>query len=550
MNESQPRVPKHLLDLFSELTDGQLSDERTEELRKLLASDTQALELYCEWMSLHAALQLNLSSDELVTAEMLGNDGIGGMRSMQDRLNVSRQNVSQRGRYHGWTAGLLVAAAIAASLAAIAVFRGPDTLRDDEAARAEFLRTDNSTIAILSHVAGATSSTSALLTPGVNLSPGRFTLATGVVQIEFLSGTNLVVEAPADIELLTSNSVYCRLGKLRARVPTQAHGFTIDTPTHRAVDIGTEFAVGVSPELGEEIHVIDGEVKLLDKKGADDERLLVLGDGVRVRADGVESPMRADSGRFISTEQLMELTTLGSLDRYEIWKKSSLALSADPDVVSYFDFENHKPWQRELRQDSAEGGDSGAIIGCRWAEGRWPGKQALEFKGTEDRVRINVPGEFESASLACWVRINGFDRFLGSLMLTEGHDVGEVHWQFTDTGRLLLGVKADADWSQDYYSDVVLRPSDVGRWIHLACVYDRQSGRVSHFLNGQRVGTAAIRKNVMLRIDRAELGNWTPEIYRDHRIRALNGRMDEFVILKRALSDDDVKALFDAGQPN
>jgi ferric-dicitrate binding protein FerR (iron transport regulator) len=550
MSDSQPQMPQHLLDLLSELTDGQLTGDRKEELRQLLASDAEALEVYCEWMSLHASLQLDLTSDELVTAEMLGNVGVAGLTTNHSRLDEASQDPFKNRPHRHWTTGFFVAAALAASLAAVMLFRGPTSLEEDEAARAKFLLTDNSAIAILSHVAGATSSDSTVLTPGVNLPPGRFTLATGVVQIEFLSGTNLVVEAPADIELLTSNSVYCRLGKLRARVPTQAHGFTIDTPTHRAVDMGTEFAVGVSPELGEEIHVIDGEVKLLDKQQADDERLLVLGDGVRVRADGMESTIPADSNRFIGTEQLMELTTLGSRDRFAVWKESSTTTTLDPDVISYFNFENHKPWQRELRQDSASGGASGAIIGCRWSEGRWPGKQALEFKGTEDRVRINVPGEFESISLACWVRINGFDRFLGSLMLTEGHDVGEIHWQFTDTGRLLLGVKADAKWSQDYYSGMVLDPSDVGRWIHLACVYDRETGRVSHFLNGQRVSTAAIRKNVMLRIDKAELGNWTPEIYKDHRIRALNGRMDEFVMLKRALSDEEVIELFEAGQPN
>jgi hypothetical protein len=538
------RIPPQLLSLFSDLTDSQISDERKEELREILVHDVEALQWYCEWMSLHADLQLNLSPDQLETVGWLDTSSRPAATSKTPASNTVKQS------HRGWTAGLLLATTLAASLAALALFPTRSSLEDNLAARALFLQTDNSTIAILSHAAGATSGDSKVLTPGENLSPGRFTLATGVVQIEFLSGTNLVVEAPADIELLTSNSVYCREGKLRARVPTQAHGFTIDTPTHRAVDMGTEFAVGVSPEHGEEIHVLDGEVKLLDKNEAKGERRLLLGDGVLVRADGRKLPVEADFERFISTERLMELTTLGSRDRYQVWKQSVLETALDPDVVSYFNFEDHKPWQRELKQNGASGGSAGAIIGCRWSEGRWPGKQALEFRGTEDRVRIDIPGEFDSISLGCWVRINGFDRFLSSLMLTEGHDVGEVHWQFTDTGRILLGVKADSEWSQDYYSKKILQPSDIGRWIHLACVYDRESGRVSHYLDGQRVSTEAIRKHVKLRIDKAEIGNWTPEIYRDHRIRALNGRMDEFVVFKRALSDDQVKTLFDAGQPN
>ena len=92
---------------------------------------------------------------------------------------------------------------------------------------------------------------------------------------------------------------------------------------------------------------------------------------------------------------------------------------------------------------AAEGSSDGAVVGCRWAEGRWQQKGALEFKGTENRVRIFIPGEYESITLACWMRIEGFDRYLSAIMLTDGHDLGEVHWQFTETGQLLLGVKAD-----------------------------------------------------------------------------------------------------------
>lgn len=579
MSEFEASIPKQLLEFLSELTDGKMSPARTEELRQLLADDAEALEWYCEWMTLHAELHLNLSAEELTIADWRATEP-------RDRVVSVAQSDSawkRPRRLARWGVALAAAGGMAAAWAFVAAINRPDPpgrrdgvkrvavapdagapaensptgpirtemVFNDEGARAQFLRTDNSTIAIVSSVAAASSSSSTRLSPGANLSPGRFVLDSGVVQLEFLSGANLVVEGPADIELLSNNSVYCRLGKLRARVPTQAHGFTIETPTRCAVDLGTEFAVGVGPEFGEEIHVLDGEVKLLDKSRVDDELLLELGEAFQVRADGHGKTIRADGARFIGAEQMLALSASDSRSRYAAWKESSFTLATDPDVVTYFNFEEHSPWQRELRQDSENHeAPAGAIVGCRWSDGRWPGKQSLEFKGTEDRVRINVPGEFTSASLACWVRINGFDRFLSSLLLTQGHDVGEMHWQFTETGRLLLGVKADWEWSQDYISGVVLKPNDVGRWMHLACVYDRQSGRVSHYLDGQRVSTEAIRKHVTLRIGAAELGNWTPEVYRDHRIRALNGRIDEFVVLKRALSDEEIGALYEAGQPN
>jgi len=135
-------------------------------------------------------------------------------------------------------------------------------------------------------------------------------------------------------------------------------------------------------------------------------------------------------------------------------------------------------------------------------------------------------------------------------LLTEGHDLGEVHWQFTETGQLLLGVKAEPDQSQDYLSDVVLRPHDVGRWVHLACVYDQKAGKVIHYVDGRRVDALPIRKHITLRFGASQIGNWAPEDFIDHRIRSLNGRMDEFVLFKTALTDEEILAMYEAGQPN
>ncbi|MBA3485251.1 MAG: FecR domain-containing protein [Pirellulales bacterium] len=429
-----------------------------------------------------------------------------------------------------------------------------------DAARREFQRMDKGAIAVLSRVADASWSSSMRLGPGARLTAGRFVLESGAVQMEFLSGANLVIEAPADIELISTMSVFCRHGKVRARVPSQAHGFTIETPTHRAIDLGTEFAVDVGGKGSTEVHVVEGEVKLQDKPRAADklrtankaDRQLLLGDAFRGQGGGQGASIKVDAARFIDAERLIQLSEQDALVRYMKWREWSRQIAAHPDIVTYFAFEDHSRSERILRQDGPLEGDSyaGAIVGCRWIEGRWSMKQALEFKGVEDRVRVNIPGEYRSISLACWIRIEGFDRFLSSLLLPEGHDLGEVHWQFTDTGKLLLGVKTDSEHSQDYFSDVALRPTDVGRWVHLACVYNQDAGSVSHYVDGQRVSTEAIRKHVTLRFGASELGNWVPEAYQHHRVRNLNGRMDEFALFKKALSDEEIRTLFEAGKPS
>ena len=566
--KDQPFVDRNrIAQLVSELTDGGQSPELAGELRELLATDEAAAKWYCEWMMVHSQLHLEFA--------------LGNLEPPMSRLApkvvvepAPPNRVSDVGKHRRWggrrTAIAAIGGVLAASLLWLFMYqsakeRSADsqlqaaltklaTQPNSDEARREFERLDQRPLAVLSRIAVTTGASASQLVQGAALKPGRFAIESGAAQIEFVSGAILVVEGPADLELLSSTRVFCRRGKLRARVPTQAHGFTIETPTHRAIDLGTEFAVDVSADHLTEVHVLDGEVELKGKDGIADkfDRTLKLGDAFRARADGKGLDIKAEPDRFIGAQRLLELSTRDDESRYEAWRHYGKELAADKDVITYFNFEDHTPWQRILRQDGPRLKDAsdGAIVGCRWTEGRWPHKSALEFKGTENRVRIFIPGEYESITLACWVRIEGFDRWLSALMLTDGHDLGEVHWQFTETGQLLLGVKADMTWSQDYLSPVVLRPADVGRWVHLATVYDHQSGSVAHYVDGHRVSTEAIRKDSKLRFGAAELGNWVPEIYKDYRVRSLNGRIDEFVVFKTALSEQQIYKMYEVGQPN
>ena len=564
--KDQPFVDRNrIAQLVSELTDGGLSSELAEELRQLVATDEAAAKWYCEWMMVHSQLHLEFAMGNLEPPMSRLAPNVLAESALPNRTVSAPRRWGGRPAAIATIGGVLAASLLWLFMYQSAKERSADsqlqaaltklaTQPNSDEARREFERLDQRPLAVLSRIAVTSGVSASQLVQGAALKPGRFAIETGAAQIEFVSGAILVVEGPADLELLSSTRVFCRRGKLRARVPTQAHGFTIETPTHRAIDLGTEFAVDVSADHSTEVHVLDGEVELKGKDGIADkvDRTLKLGDGFRGRPDGKGSDIKAEPDRFIGAQRLLELSTRDDESRYEAWRHYGKELAADKDVITYFNFEDHTPWQRILRQDGPRLKDAseGAIVGCRWTEGRWSHKSALEFKGTENRVRIFIPGEYDSITLACWVRIEGFDRWLSALMLTDGHDLGEVHWQFTETGQLLLGVKADMTWSQDYLSPVVLRPTDVGRWVHLATVYDQQSGSVAHYVDGHRVSTEAIRKDSKLRFGAAELGNWVPEIYKDYRVRSLNGRIDEFVVFKTALTEQQIYKMYEVGQPN
>ena len=56
-------------------------------------------------------------------------------------------------------------------------------------------------------------------------------------------------------------------GRIAAKVPRQATGFTVTSTLARIVDIGTEFSLKLEAEKSFELHVFEGLVELqLDKK--------------------------------------------------------------------------------------------------------------------------------------------------------------------------------------------------------------------------------------------------------------------------------------------
>ncbi len=100
--------------------------------------------------------------------------------------------------------------------------------------------------------------------PGqTELRRGRFCLEEGWTQIKFVSGAEVILQAPCTFELDSSRSMFLESGQLTARVASpQARGFTVDTANSQLVDFGTEFGVLVCEGRDSEVHVFDGRVQL------------------------------------------------------------------------------------------------------------------------------------------------------------------------------------------------------------------------------------------------------------------------------------------------
>jgi hypothetical protein len=92
-------------------------------------------------------------------------------------------------------------------------------------------------------------------------------LVEGQAVITFATGAKLWLEAPATVEMESNNQVRLMSGRVAAKVPRQAVGFTVTSSLARFVDLGTAFTVSLRPEDSFKLHVFEGLVEVqLDPK--------------------------------------------------------------------------------------------------------------------------------------------------------------------------------------------------------------------------------------------------------------------------------------------
>ena len=345
---------------------------------------------------------------------------------------------------------------------------------------------------------------------------------------------------------------------MRVTVPPTAAGFTVGTPQIDLVDRGTEFGIQVGEGDKTDVHVFQGKVELHGPepgavRAPMPTRELTTGHGVHLEGAGVENPIPADPGIFRTARYLAKRSEDEAKRHQQNWLAARDALRKDPALVVYYDFQTKETWSRTLPDVAGDGKPThdGAIVGCSWGQGRWAGKQGLEFKQVSDRVRLNVPGEFDALTLMAWVRIDALPNRFHSLLMTDGWLEAAPHWHISSEGKLELGVQGyNNKGGAHYYSPEVFTPDRLGEWAHVAVTYDRENGRIVHFVNGRPVSEEDLKLDIPLRIGDAEIGNWTvgPRKH-THPIRYFSGCIDEFLLFSRALSEQDIERHYTQGRP-
>lgn len=88
-------------------------------------------------------------------------------------------------------------------------------------------------------------------------------LQKGILKLETDEGVFIVIESPAEFRFTGPSEIMMQYGRLFAAVDNVENGFTVQTPTARVIDLGTEFGVYSDTRGKMELHVYKGKTALI-----------------------------------------------------------------------------------------------------------------------------------------------------------------------------------------------------------------------------------------------------------------------------------------------
>ena len=266
--------------------------------------------------------------------------------------------------------------------------------------------------------------------------------------------------------------------------------------------------------------------------------------------------MSANPMAFITYNELAQTFLENSSTRHEQWKSLIEEIRADQDILALYNFEDQGPRERSLvNQVSFQNHFShGAIVGCRWTNGRWPSKGGLEFKSPSDRVRFQSDDPYQTITLSAWVRLEAMPNRTMCLISSSVNAKNSLTWNLQGSGKLSLGLKNDKGKGyKNFSSPQIINRSMLGKWLHLTTVFNSIDRTVTHYLNANEVSKSQITGKAFSQIlfGNAEIGNSSLKNPSGKTlIRHLTGRMDEFAIFGRALNAEAIRRIYQIGKPN
>ena len=273
-----------LAKLVNDYVAGNLSQEEHQRLQQQLKSDPQARAVFREFMDLESGLHTWATEDVSEprrTVQSQTTNGAGyasapccrearisesprettsSIQLPQLRSPLEHEGPQRLGRHRS----TLVSFAIAASIALFAAlgwfwWPRPEPAHRIAARPASVVVDPPSQVGTVLQRSDSVWSTSPNELASRRFSTGMLALASGVAQLRFDSGTDIVIEGPCELDIDSDDSAKLLAGRVVVNVTELSDGFTLNTPEASIVDEGTEYAVSLNDDAVE-VHVFDGSV--------------------------------------------------------------------------------------------------------------------------------------------------------------------------------------------------------------------------------------------------------------------------------------------------
>ena len=388
----------------------------------------------------------------------------------------------------------------------------------------------------------------------------KLQLDKGLVQVTYSNGAVVLLEGPISYTLDSQNSGFLDRGKLVAHADTkQSLQFTITTPNARFVDMGTAFGVAVEAEGRAAIAVFTGKVMTAAKKaGGGWTPQIALNEGqagIYEQAKFTRQVCKRSDFPTLQPDPPAPLVPLAPSvpSSYERWLKASRELQGRDDLVAYYDFQPNPDDSTVLLNHSASGAKyHGEILNADFVDGRFPGKKCLEFMSADSGVRVNLPDEYKRMTVIAWVKIEQLVNIYHGILTSDGWtEPGKFHFQIRKNGQ--VGMHIFSGWAkfEDYWSTKTLTNDYLGRWYMIAGVVDTDQNSETVYVNGEFFDKLpTMDQTLPIRIGLAKIGGWNRTVPTDPDYpRNFSGRIDELMIFQSALTAEEIKKIYQSGQP-
>ncbi len=408
-----PEQQSELEKILSEFCDGAASSEQIDHLEELMRHDSECRAFYLRYVDLHARLLQHPSYGSRLSDENFDENG-----SSRKHPLVAEKPASPVLGFLGGVISQVSQSRMLMVWLTVAIVGGYFTVRfsrspwgRDKAPDAQVVAGGGQVaeggnggsrnpagkiVARLTKTVNCQWRLSAALAAGTELPEGLpLNLTAGLAEITFDSGAKVILQAPAHFIVGDTLGGELKQGRLTAKAPHSAAGFTISTPCGRVVDLGTEFGVKVNHDRSMHVVVFVGEVAVSSS---------AIGNGgalpsVRVKAGEaiVLTPGQPVKATAAETEQYVRVLNV---------------LTAQADVTR--DGDGHAELSTAPAEDVAQANFDHAELMARLKPALWfrmEGRQsdrALhdEIGGVEARLTWQggeapfVPGRVGTASLA------------------------------------------------------------------------------------------------------------------------------------------------------